>query len=69
MKRKENQISLPVQASESISNSQNISVNKIIPRALITTTVKKWSDTNNFSVTADIVTNDGTGKIFLIKAV
>ena len=60
-------ISLPAQATESIPNSQNISDNKVMPRTLITTTVKKWSDTNNFSVTAGIVTNDGTGKIIDIK--
>lgn len=40
----------------------------ITPRALITATnVYKWSEADKFRVRADIVTNDGTGKIIDIK--
>ena len=66
--------SLSVQAAESIEtvgfteNDTNNSNYEITPRALITATnVLKWSEKNIFQVQADIVTNDGTGKIIDIK--
>ncbi len=61
-------VSLPVQAAESIGDSMVITEDEVTPRALITTTnVLKWSEKGYFSVQADIVTNDGTGKIVDIK--
>lgn len=63
--------SLPVQAAELVepaeSNITNSGV-EITPKALITSSaVRKWSDSGNFMVQADIVTNDGTGQIIDVK--
>lgn len=60
--------SIPVQAAEFVEIEVNIHNQAIIPRALITATnVYKWSESGNFKIRADIVTNDGTGKIIDIK--
>lgn len=60
--------SMPVQAAELVEIEVNIHNQAITPRALITATnVYKWSESGNFKIRADIVTNDGTGKIIDIK--
>ena len=60
--------SLPVCAAENSINSGTISESEVTPRALITASnVRKRSNNGNFVVEADIVTNDGTGKIIDIK--
>lgn len=65
---------LSVQAAESIeinefTDTDTSTLNHTItPRALITATnIYKWSEADKFRVRADIVTNDGTGKIIDIK--
>lgn len=61
-------IPVPVYAYESVEDGITVSNNEISPQALIVATgVRKWSESGNFIVHADIVTNDGTGKIIDIK--
>lgn len=60
--------SLPVCAAENSINDCIISESEVTPRALITASnVRKRSNSGDFVVEADIVTNDGTGKIIDIK--